>query len=258
MQRIAAIVLGILLITLGVPGIALAQNVVYVQGNIQAVDCQANTLVLKGANGEINTLPVTAYTVVFVNSAPISFCALQQYIGSYAVASVAAAENQLVTGRVDVVLAIAPPPPPYYYGYYCGYPFYPNGYYGPPFYPGFNIGVLFGPFASPFHRRFHERFFEFHHFHGQPLVGVQTAAPRFRGGSGPVPASPGFRVPSFRAPQNPGVGKFPIRDHPLPSGGRFAPSPRFHGPAFGAPRNLGPRPFLIRGRPLSVGPIGRH
>ncbi|HXX39279.1 MAG TPA: hypothetical protein VEP50_14235 [bacterium] len=181
MHRIAAIVLGMLLITLGVSSVALAQNVVYVQGKIQAIDCQANTLVLRGANGSINTLLANTYTAVFINSAPVGFCALRQYIGSYATASVTAAGNQLVTGRVDVVLTIAPPPP-YYYAYPYSY-YYPYGYYGPPFYPGIGIGiVVVGP--------------HFRHFHGGRFVGV----PAFRGRPGPVPAGPGFRGPVFRAP----------------------------------------------------------
>lgn len=146
MRRITALMLGLLLIVLGAPGIAAGQNLVQIQGMIQSVDCQTFTLVLRGAGGIVNIVPGTGYTAVFVNGAPVGFCTLQQYIGGYAVASVTAVGSQWVAGRIDVVVAIAPPPPPpYYYPYPYGYP-----YYGPPI--GIGIRILLGP-GHEFHGR---------------------------------------------------------------------------------------------------------
>lgn len=147
MRQITTAVVGALLIALGVSGTALAQNVVQIQGTIQSVDCRTNTLVL-ASGGVVNVVPVTPYTAVFVNAVPVVFCALQQYVGGYAVASVTPVGNQWVAGRIDVAVAMAPPPPPYYYPYPYGY-YYP-GYYGPPI--GVGIGIVVGP-GYRFHGR---------------------------------------------------------------------------------------------------------
>jgi len=147
MQRIMVFAVVLLLVAVGVPGIAAAQSVVHVAGTIQSVDCQTNTLFLRGAGGVVNTVPGTPYTAAFVNGVPVAFCALQQYIGGYAVATVTAAGNQLVAGRIDVMLAAAPAPAPYYYPYPYGY--YPWGYYGPPV----GIGIVIGPGHHDFHHR---------------------------------------------------------------------------------------------------------
>lgn len=153
MRGITAVVLGVLLITLSGCS-AFAQTVIQIQetiqGTIQSVDCQTYTMALTGSGGSVNAVPGTASTTVFVNGAPIGFCTLQQYVGNYAIASVAAVGNQLVAGRIDVWLAIAPSPPPsppsYYYPYPPYYPSpYPGNYYGPPFMPSPGIEILVGP-----------------------------------------------------------------------------------------------------------------
>jgi len=105
------------------------------------VDCQVPTLVLRSAN-ETHRWPVPPTAVIFVNSAPIGLCTLQQYVGSYATVAVSAVDNRLVVGRIDVLVGATPPPPPYYaYPYYpyCCYP-YPYYYYG----PSIGIGIVIG------------------------------------------------------------------------------------------------------------------
>jgi len=75
--------ISVLVTVLGVSGLAQAQDVVRLQGAIQAVDCQTGTLVLR-APAEKHVLPVSATVGIFVNSAPIGLCTLRQYVGSYA------------------------------------------------------------------------------------------------------------------------------------------------------------------------------
>jgi hypothetical protein len=153
MRRVMAVVLGLLLIALATPSVALAQSTVQVQGTIQSVDCGTHTLFLRGAPGVVNTIPGNSYTAVFVNGAPVPFCTLQQYVGGYAVATVTAAGNELVAGRIDVLLAAAPAPAPYYYPYYFPYTYYPWNYYGPPWVPGIGIGIVIGPGRYHYHHR---------------------------------------------------------------------------------------------------------
>jgi hypothetical protein len=158
--------LGILLVILGVAGVAQAQNWIQVQGRLQAVDCQTNAVVLNAPDGT-HVFPIASNAPVFINSAPASFCTLRQYVGGSATVSVAATGNQLVAGRVDVFTTAAPVPPaptpangnygPYYGGPYCYNPYYGGPYnggpycYGPysgyyPYYgPSFGFGIVIGP-----------------------------------------------------------------------------------------------------------------
>jgi hypothetical protein len=113
MRQATALLLGVLLPLLGLAGIGNAQSSVQVQGTIQAVDCQAQTIVLDSTGGT-NTIPFDAYAPVSVNSTSVPFCALQQYIGAPATVWLAASGNNFVATRIDVVgeAAVAPPPPP--------------------------------------------------------------------------------------------------------------------------------------------------
>jgi len=77
MMKLVAITLGMVVAILVVPGIVQAQNVIAVQGTIQAVDCQANTLTLNAADGS-HAFPIVSSTAVFVNSATSNFCTLQR------------------------------------------------------------------------------------------------------------------------------------------------------------------------------------
>ena len=140
MRKSAATGLGILLVILGVAGIAQAQNWIQVQGRLQAVDCQTNAVVLNAPDGT-HVFPMVANAPVFINSAPASFCTLRQYVGGNATVSVTATGNQLVAGRVDVFTAAAPVPSAPapgngYYGPYNGGPYYGGPYYGGPYYGG--------------------------------------------------------------------------------------------------------------------------
>jgi len=112
MRQATALMLGMLLPLLGLSGIGNAQSTIQLQGTIQEVDCQAQTVVVSSAGGT-NLVPVTAYTPVSVNSIGIPFCALQQYIGAPATVWLAASGNELVATRIDVVgpAAVVPPPP---------------------------------------------------------------------------------------------------------------------------------------------------
>jgi hypothetical protein len=184
MKQIAAAGLGVLVVILGMAGLAQAQGEIRVQGTIQAVDCQTNAVVLSAPDGT-HVFPMAPEAAVFVDSSPASFCTLQHYIGSTATVSVTAVGSQLAAGRVDVHTATTPStpqqpyhpngntpqpypndnyPPPYpyayppypYYGYpYYGYPYYPYPYYGYPYYgypyygyypyyPYYPYGAFFG------------------------------------------------------------------------------------------------------------------
>jgi hypothetical protein len=95
---------------LGLAGVGQAQTSLQVQGTIQGVDCQAQTVVLAGPTGS-NTIAVTPYTAVLVNSTSVPFCTLQQYIGAPATAVLMASGNEFEATRIDIVgRAVIPPP----------------------------------------------------------------------------------------------------------------------------------------------------
>jgi hypothetical protein len=101
MRKAIAIVLGPLLVILGLAGAGLAQSGVQVQGTIQSVDCQSQTVVLNGSGGS-NTLTVGDSTAVLVNSASVPFCTLQQYVGSPATAWLLPTGNEFEVTQIDV------------------------------------------------------------------------------------------------------------------------------------------------------------
>ncbi len=113
MRKVTALLLGMLLPLLGWSGVGQAQSSVQVQGTIQAVDCQAQTVVLSGP-GTSNTVSAAPYTAVLVNSTSVPFCALQQYIGAPATAWLLASGNEFTVTRIDVIgpAAAAYPAPP--------------------------------------------------------------------------------------------------------------------------------------------------
>lgn len=103
MTKTIAVTLGILVATLTMAGIGHAQDVATIQGTIQAVDCNTKALDVKAADGaQYRMYVVPASTTVFVNSNPVSFCTLQQYIGSSVTVSLVPNANQLMVKRVDV------------------------------------------------------------------------------------------------------------------------------------------------------------
>jgi hypothetical protein len=109
MRKLTAMTLGILVATLALAGIGQAQGATAVRGTIQSVDCRTNAVVLNAPDGT-HVFPAGPNTAVFVNSAPVGFCTLQQYIGSSATVSVVPYANQWVAERVDVYVAATPAP----------------------------------------------------------------------------------------------------------------------------------------------------
>lgn len=104
MRNLAAIALVILVATLTMSGIGQAQEAT-IHGTIQAVDCKTNTLVVKAPDGtqySTRVFPSGSNSTVFVNSAPVSFCTLQQYIGRNVTVLVEPNGDQLMVKRVDV------------------------------------------------------------------------------------------------------------------------------------------------------------
>lgn len=109
MTKVAALMLGVLLATLTLAGIGQAQDVATIQGTIQAVDCNTKALEVKTADGsQYKVYVVPASTTVFVNSQPVSFCTLQQYVGSTATVSLVPNGSQLMVKRVDVATTATP------------------------------------------------------------------------------------------------------------------------------------------------------
>jgi hypothetical protein len=109
MRKATALVVGTLLALLGLSGTGQAQSSVQVQGTLQAVDCQAQTVVLTGP-GSSNTIAAASYTAVLVNSTSVPFCSLTQYVGAPATAWLVATGSEFVATRIDVVgqVAVAP------------------------------------------------------------------------------------------------------------------------------------------------------
>jgi hypothetical protein len=100
MRKSVALLLGVLVPLLGLAGAGNAQSTVQVQGTIQAVDCQSQTVVLATPNST-NTIAVAPYTAVAVDSQAVSLCDLQQYIGSPATVWLVANGNEFVATRID-------------------------------------------------------------------------------------------------------------------------------------------------------------
>lgn len=109
MRKSLAVTLGILLATLTLAGAGQAQDVATIQGTLQSVDCNTKALAVKTADGsEYRMYASPASTSVFVNSNPVSFCTLQQYVGSSVTVTVAPNGNQLTLKRVEVNSAANP------------------------------------------------------------------------------------------------------------------------------------------------------
>jgi hypothetical protein len=113
MRKAMAFLLGMLLPILGLADLGLAQSAVQLQGTIQSVDCQSQTVVLSGSSGA-NAIAATGATAVLVNSSSVPFCALQQYVGAPATAWVIPDGNEIQATRIDVAgpATEAPAPAP--------------------------------------------------------------------------------------------------------------------------------------------------
>ncbi|HEX9245502.1 MAG TPA: hypothetical protein VGA35_05015 [bacterium] len=110
MRKAIALALGMLLPILGLAEVGLAQSAVNVQGVIQSVDCQSQTVVLSGGSGS-NTLAASEATAVLVNSTSVPFCALGQYVGDPATAWLLPSGTEFQVTRIDVAGPAAAAPP---------------------------------------------------------------------------------------------------------------------------------------------------
>jgi hypothetical protein len=111
MQKAIALALGVLLPLLGVAGVGQAQPAaLQVEGIVQSVDCQAQTLLLSASGGS-NTIAAAPYTAVLVNSTSVPFCSLEGYIGAPATAWLVADGDQFSATQIDITgpVAVAPP-----------------------------------------------------------------------------------------------------------------------------------------------------
>ena len=110
MRKAIALALGMLLPILGLAEVGLAQSAVNVQGVIQSVDCQSQTVVLSGGSGS-NTLAASEATAVLVNSTSVPFCTLGQYVGDPATAWLLPSGTEFQVTRIDVAAPAAAAPP---------------------------------------------------------------------------------------------------------------------------------------------------
>jgi hypothetical protein len=210
MTHLGAMTVGMIVAGLMVPGIVHAQNVIAIQGTIQAADCQANTLALKAADGSIRVFSAASSTAVFVNSAAAGFCMLPQYVGRGATVWITASGDQFLAGRVDVSVAAPVIPdsvPGYGTGAYNG-PYYYGPYYGPYFYPFFGVGIDVDPGFFRDRDFRHDRNFrddrDFHRdrdFHGGDRGGTRESG---NGGSHSGGMTGGSRGGGMTAPAHSG------------------------------------------------------
>lgn len=145
MKKLRAISVAIVAVTLLLPGLVHAQDLIAISGVLQAADCQTWTLTLKTADGAQRLFTTTSVTGVYVNTVPVDRCTLPQYAGRDATVWVTPAGDLLVAGRVDISVRkadAAQAAPGYLYGAY-GYG--PYGY-GPYFDPYYNPYLNYDPF----------------------------------------------------------------------------------------------------------------
>jgi hypothetical protein len=119
MRSVVAIALGLLVPFLGLAGVGEAQSTIEVQGTIQAVDCDAQTITVNNG-GSVNTIAVTPGTAISIDSANVPLCSLQQYIGAPITVWLAANGNDFAAVQIEVSGAAygpaSPPPPAPAYG----------------------------------------------------------------------------------------------------------------------------------------------
>jgi len=120
MRKAMAFLLGMLLPVFGLAHLGLAQSAVQLQGTIQSVDCQSQTVVLTGSSGS-HPIAATGATAVLVNSASVAFCALQQYVGAPAAAAAVSSPSPLgivlgalAVGTLGYILGRVSAVQPYY------------------------------------------------------------------------------------------------------------------------------------------------
>ena len=161
MKRVAAVLLGVFTVVLGLSDVGQAQppSSVQVQGTIRAVDCYAQTVTLD-TGGRTNVYRAAGAATFYINSASAPLCALQQAVGAPATVWLTALGSELLITRVDAAAqAYAPPAPttyapapypaptytpapypaPYPYPYPVPVPTPAPAYYAPPL-----VGVVLG------------------------------------------------------------------------------------------------------------------
>ena len=112
MKIVTALALSVLVPLLGFAGAGQAQpSAIQVQGIVQAVDCQAQTVTLSAPDGT-NTINAADYTAVLVNSTSVPFCGLQGYVGTPATAWLIANGDQFLATQIDVTAPVAEVPAP--------------------------------------------------------------------------------------------------------------------------------------------------
>ncbi len=110
MRNVIALGLSVLLPLLGFAGAGQAQSAaVQIQGIVQTVDCQAQTVTLSAPSGS-NTINAADYTAVLVNSTSVPFCSLEGYIGASATAWLVANGDQFLATQIDVTAPVAVAP----------------------------------------------------------------------------------------------------------------------------------------------------
>jgi hypothetical protein len=109
MTKGTAAALGVLLVLFGIAGVARAESWIRLAGTIQTVDCRNRVLVLDARDGrQVFTMARSA--AVSVNSAPVRFCTLEKYVGSYATIALVTGGTQTIALAIDVGVP-APPEP---------------------------------------------------------------------------------------------------------------------------------------------------
>ncbi len=121
MRRIAGLVISILVALLCAAAPSDAQPAqtsqpLRYQGTIQAVDCDAQQVMLAGGTGPV-VLQSTLATEIRVNSTASSLCSLQSFVGALATAWIMVSGGQLIVARLEVseapVVPVPPQPVPY-------------------------------------------------------------------------------------------------------------------------------------------------
>lgn len=218
MRKIVVAGVSVLIVTLSIPGLGLAQGWFQIQGTIQVVDCQTNALVLEARDGT-HAFPLAPNATVTVNSVPLGgFCALRQYVGSTATVTYAAGTPMLATS-VAVFPAAAPAgPPPAVVGPPAPAPVPGYGPYGPP-YPPYAAPYCYGPYAWP-------PYYSWPYCYGPYSGYVPYYGPAFGIGIGiAFEVGPRFRHGRERDRRFVGIPRFHDGDRDR----RFVGAPRFHG-----------------------------
>jgi len=101
LRNVTGLAVSVFVSLLGLAGVSHAQSAIQIQGAIQTVDCQAQTVVLSAPTGT-NTISAADYTAVLVNSTSVPFCTLESYIGATATAWLVPNGSQFSVTQISV------------------------------------------------------------------------------------------------------------------------------------------------------------